>query len=138
MKYILESENISCREYGETASKIVEKMYAIEDSLEFLVEEYGKTLTKELVEAFPHAKVFPAYSYSQIAVDLDNANDEFYIGRTGGNAMEDIHLEVVTKEVAESNDRDMGATSEEDYSLADGVYSYYTKLADTKYYFRFM
>lgn len=138
MKYILECQNITCREYGKVTGKIVEKMYAIEDNLEFLVEEYKNILTKELVEAFPNAKVYPAYTYDQIAVDLDSANDEFYIGRTGSNAMEDVHLEVVTKNIAEANDRDMGATSEEGYSLADGVYSYYTKLGESEYYFRFM
>ena len=138
MKFILECQNMACREYGETVSKIIDKMYAIEDSIEFLVEEYKKILTKEVIEAFPQAKVFPAYSYDQITLDLDNANDEFYIGRTGSNPIEDIHIEVVTEDVAKSNDRDTGATSEEGYSLADGVYSYYTKLEDTKYYFRFM
>ena len=138
MKYIFESDNLACREYGQTVGDIISKMYAIEDSIEFLVEEYKKILTKELVEAFPHAKVFPAHAYDRITVDLDSANDEFYIGTFGSNAQEDIHLEVVTKEIAESNDRDMGAISDEGYSLADGVYSYYTKLADTEYYFRFM
>ena len=138
MKYIFESDNLACREYGQTVGDIMSKMYAIEDSIEFLVEEYKKTLTKELVEAFPHAKAYPARAYDRITVDLDSANDEFYIGTFGSNAQEDIYLEVVTKEVAESNDRDMGADMDEGYSLADGVYSYYTKLADTDYYFRFM
>lgn len=138
MKYILECNNLICREYGETVGNILSKMYAIEDNSEFLIEEYKKILTKELVEAFPNAKVYPAHTYDQIAIDLDSANDEFYIGRIGSNAMEDIHLEVVTKEIAESNDRDMGATSEEGYNLADGVNSYYTKLGNSEYYFRFM
>lgn len=140
MKYIFESDNIACREYGQTAGEILKKMYAIEDNLEFLVKNYKEEfLTEELVKSFPQAKnVYPAYSYDQILVDLDSANDEFYIGRIGSNAQEDIYLEVVTKEIAESNDRDMGADTDEGYSLADRVYSYYTKLADTEYYFRFM
>ena len=132
MKYILECNNLICREYGETVGNILSKMYAIEDNLEFLVDT--------LVEQYPEdkGKVSKHYQYDLVTVDLDSANDEFYIGRIGSNAMEDIHLEVVTKEVAESNDYDMGATSEEDYNLADGVYSYYTKLGDSVYYFRFM
>jgi hypothetical protein len=139
MKYVLESNNLACREYGETVGNILNKMYAIEDSLEFLVKNYKEEfLTEELIKSFPQTKnVFPAYAYDQILVDLDSANDEFYIGRTGGNAQEDIYLEVVTKEIAENNDRDMGATGE-GYNLADGVNSYYTRLADTEYYFRFM
>ena len=139
MKYVIETSNPICREHGEVISNIMEKMYAIADNLEFLIKNYKEEfLTEELMESFPQAKnVFPAYAYDQILVDLDRVNDEFYIGRIGGNPQEDIYLEVVTKKVAESNDRDMGAT-EEGYSLADGVYSYYTKLADTEYYFRFM
>ena len=33
MKFILECQNMACREYGETVSKIIDKMYAIEDSI---------------------------------------------------------------------------------------------------------
>ena len=134
MKYIFESNNIICREYGETAGDILRKMYAIEDNLEFLIDT--------LVEQYPQDKVDKYYMYSQILCDLDSANDEFYIGRIGSNAQEDIYLEVVTKDIAESNDRDflsdLSVEERKQYSLADGVYSYYTKLADTEYYFRFM
>ena len=140
MKYVIETNNPICREHNEVISNIMEKMYAIADSLEFLIKNYKEEfLTEKLIESFPQAKnVFPAHAYDQILVDLDSANDEFYIGRIGGNPQEDIYLEVVTKEIAESNDSDFGATSYEDYNLADGVNSYYTKLADTDYYFRFM
>lgn len=138
MKYIFESDNIACREYGETAGDILRKMYAIEDNLEFLLA----TLVEQSPDNEPLPKPFPSYSYDRILVDLDSANDEFYVGRIGSNAQEDIYLEVVTKEVAESNDRDflsdLSVEERKQYSLADGVYSYYTKLADTEYYFRFM
>ena len=139
MKYVIETNNLLCREHGNTVAEIMEKMYAVANNLEFLIKNYKEEfLTEELIKSFPQAKnVFPAHTYDQILVNSDSANDEFYIGRIGGNAQEDIYLEVVTKEIAESNDRDMGAT-EKGYSLADGVYSYYTKLADTDYYFRFM
>ena len=133
MKYIFESDNIACREYGQVAGDILRKMYAIEDNLEFL--------TTELEKQYPESTVFPYFQYDRILVDLDSANDEFYVGRTGSNTREDIYLEVVTKEIAESNDRDFvsgNMEALENYSLADGVYSYYTKLADTEYYFRFM
>lgn len=136
MKYIFESDNIICREYGETAGEILKKMYAIEDNLKFLLAT--------LVEQYPKdkSKVYPSYTYDQILCVMDSANDEFYIGRTGSNAQEDIYLEVVTKDIAESNDRDFlsDKSKEElkDYYVGDGDYSYYTKLADTEYYFRFM
>lgn len=134
MKYIFESDNIACREYGQTAGDILRKMYAIEDNLEFLIDT--------LVEQYPQGKVDKYYMYSQILCDLDSANDEFYIGRIGSNAQEDIYLEVVTKEVAEGNDRDFLSDKSveelKDYYVGDGDYSYYTKLADTEYYFRFM
>ena len=133
MKYIFESDNIACREYGQTAGDILRKMYVIEDNLEFLV--------KTMKEQYPDSEPFPSYIYDQILVDLDSANDEFYVGLSEPNSAEDIYLEVVTKEIAESNDRDFVSGNIEalkNYSLADGVYSYYTKLADTEYYFRFM
>ena len=136
MKYILECNNLICREYGETVGNILSKMYAIEDNLEFLVDT--------LVEQYPKDKdkVSKHYQYDLVTVDLDSANDEFYIGRVGSNAQEDIYLEVVTKDIAESNDRDflsdLSVEELKSYSLADGINSYYTKLADTEYYFRFM
>ena len=136
MKYIFESDNLACREYGQTAGEILSKMYAIEDNLEFLVNTFKEQYPED------KSKVYPSYTYDQILVDLDSANDEFYVGRIGSNAQEDIYLEVVTKEVAESNDRDflsdLSVEERKQYSLADGVYSCYTKLADTEYYFRFM
>lgn len=134
MKYILESNNIVCREYGETAGDILRKMYAIDDNLEFL--------TAELEKQYPESTVFPYFQYNRISVDLDSANDEFYIGKEASFRMTDIYLEVVTKDIAENNDRDfLSDKSEEelkDYYVGDGDYSYYTKLADTEYYFRFM
>ena len=135
MKFIFETENGFCREHGKTISDIMEKMYVIEDNLEFL--------TKTLIEQYPNEKhkVSKNYSYSQILCDLDSANDEFYIGKAGSNPQEDIYLEVVTKEIAEDNDREfLRDISEEElktYKLGE-VLSYYTKLADTDYYFRFM
>lgn len=136
MKYIFESDNIACREYGQTAGDILRKMYAIEDNLEFLLAT--------LVEQYPEdkSKVYPNYTYDQILCILDSANDEFYINSTRNNSIQDIYLEVVTKDIAESNDRDFFSerTEEEikNYRVGDGYYSYYTKLADTEYYFRFM
>lgn len=136
MKYIFESDNIICREYGQTAGDILRKMYAIDDNLEFLLAT--------LVEQYPEdkSKVYPIYTYDQILCILDSANDEFYINSTGNNSIQDIYLEVVTKDTAEYNDRDfLSDKSEEelkDYYVGDGDYSYYTKLADTEYYFRFM
>ena len=75
----------------------------------------------------------------RVLVDIDVAYDEFYLMHDKDNYLPNScnSVEVVTKEVAEANDKDMDAV-EEGYSLADGVYSYYTKLGDSGYYFRFL
>ena len=136
MKYVIESNNLLCREHGEVVSEIMEKMYAIEDNLDFLSEEYQKQFPNEVTSVL----LYTFSNTNQISVDLCSANDEFYIE----SADNTVFLEVVTKEIAEMNDHDfLSDVSTEDlkkenYEVGDGNYSYYTKLADTDYYFRFM
>lgn len=132
MKYIIENNNLLCREYGTTISEIMEKMYAIEDNLEFLVDTYKKQFPDEIT-----SELFSIIYADQISIDLCNANDEFYVENGNNN----LYLEVVTEEVAEMNDHDfLSNKSVEElktYKVGETL-SYYTKLADTDYYFRFM
>lgn len=83
-----------------------------------------------------------------ILIDLDWAIDEFYIefkepieiskgGYSIPNKSKSIHVEVVTKEVAESNDSDFGVTFEDGYEVG-GANSYYTQIGDTNFYYREM
>jgi hypothetical protein len=83
-----------------------------------------------------------------VLIDLDWAIDEFYIefkepieiskgGYSIPNKSKSIHVEVVTKEVAESNDSDFGVTFEDGYEVG-GANSYYTQIGDTNFYYREM
>jgi hypothetical protein len=79
----------------------------------------------------------------ELQCDLDNAYDEFYL-LYNNQYLDNIccHIEVVTPEVAEENDREWlrdSAYTDEDrasYKLCE-VMSDYSKLSD-KYYFKFM
>lgn len=132
MKYIIENNNLLCREHGTTISEIMEKMYAIEDNIEFIVGEYIRQFPKEVTP-----QLFSVLHADQISVDICSANDEFYIE----NGAEFLYLEVVSKEIAEMNDHDfLSNKSVEElktYKVGETL-SYYTKLTDTDYYFRFM
>ena len=127
MKFIIECEHNYCRANEKELSEIFSKMYAIEDNLEFI----ARTLLKQYPNDPALGKI------DNIALDLDNSNDEFYLQSDIFNSS--AHLEVVTADIAESNDRDFLDDDEQDkYSLEKGILSIYTKLADTNYYFRFM
>ena len=135
MKYIIETNNLLCRERGDSIAEIMEKMYALEDNIEFIVEEYKKQFPKEVTP-----QLLSVLHADQISVDTCSANDEFYIEQ----GAEYLYLEVETEEIAQLNDNDFLSDvsvedlKKENYHLGDGNYSYYTKLADTNYYFRFM
>ena len=76
----------------------------------------------------------------RILVDIDMAYDEFYLMHDKDNFLPNScnSVEVVTKEVAKSNDRDMDATEDkENYKVGEGL-SYYRELGDSGYYFRFL
>ena len=136
--------------------------YSREDLIE--VEEKFKVLNENIYNMVFHK---PTYSdknmliseetyligelntkVTDIVVDLDWAIDEFYIefeepieiskgGYSIPNKSTSIHIEVVTKEVAEMNDDDFEATSEDDYEVG-GTNSYYTQIGDTNFYYREM
>jgi hypothetical protein len=138
MKYVFETENAFCREQDDkTIAEMLKKMYAIEDNLDFLCEEYQRQFPNEV-----SSTVLNIFRGDTILVDMDSANDEFLISK--GNTSLSVCLEVVTKQIAEDNDHDflsdvsIQELIENKYKVGDGNYSYYTKLSDTGYYFRFM
>ena len=78
----------------------------------------------------------------RVLVDIDWAYDEFYLMHDKDKFLPNscYSVEVVTKEVAGSNDRDMDAVGDEDeknYKVGE-ILSYYRKLGDSGYYFRFL
>lgn len=74
-----------------------------------------------------------------IELDTSWAMDEFLFRYADDSILPNscCSIEVVTKEVAEGNDKDFDATTEEDYKVGEGL-SYYRKLGDSGYYFRFL
>ena len=95
----------------------------------------GKPLNEQYMQ---DSKEIP--STKRVLVDIDCAYDEFYLMHDKDNFLPNScnSVEVVTKEVAESNDRDMDATEdEENYKVGEGL-SYYRGLGDSGYYFRFL
>ena len=83
------------------------------------------------------------YNVDEVQCDLDNAFDEFYLLSNDKYLPNTCcHIEVVTPEVAEENDKvwlnDINYTDEDRASYRLGeVMSDYSKL-DDKYYFKFM
>jgi len=78
----------------------------------------------------------------RVLVGIDMAYDEFYLMYDKDKFLPNscCSVEVVTKEVAESNDKDMDAVGDEDkknYKVGE-ILSYYRKLGDSGYYFRFL
>ena len=73
-----------------------------------------------------------------IELDTSWAMDEFLFRYADDSILPNscCSIEVVTKEVAEDNDKDFDAT-EEGYKVGEGL-SYYRKLGDSGYYFRFL
>ena len=84
-------------------------------------------------------KIIPTSKVEEITVNLDTDIEEFYVQTT--YLEEDLHIEVVTKEVAEANDKDF-LRSEYYELINNGGYevgddnSYYTQIADTDFYYR--
>ena len=82
------------------------------------------------------------WQINKVAVDLCQAVDEFYL--EDENSSESIYVEVVTEEVAISNDMDflMGADGfkKEEYRLGEdwSYYLYLGKSATNEYYYRLM
>ena len=127
-------------EKQELFGEIALKMYAIRDNIKFIYETLEKQYPKDEVLKENGVDNL-AYNTQNIVVDLENANDEFYLEHENGT--EYVTVEVVTREVAEENDReflrDIHYTEEDRDSYVLGeVMSDYTKLGGTEYYFKFM
>lgn len=113
---------------------ILEKQ-AYQEGKETQAEIDGKPMNEQWIQ---DSKEIP--NTKRILIDIDCAYDEFYLMHDKDNLLPNScnSVEVVTKEVAESNDRDMDATEdEENYKVGEGL-SYYRELGDSGYYFRFM
>ena len=114
-----------------------EKFAVIEENITSI--EFHETIYDNGIIAGENTFTIPLKDYlEEITVDLDNAIDEFYIT---SSYTKDIPIEVVTKEVAEANDKDL--LGSEYYELKkNGGYtvgddnSYYTQIADTNFYYR--
>ena len=113
---------------------VLEKQ-AYQEGKETQAEIDGKPMNEQWIQ---DSKEIP--NTKRILIDIDCAYDEFYLMHDRDNLLPNScnSVEVVTKEVAESNDRDMDATEdEENYKVGEGL-SYYRELGDSGYYFRFM
>lgn len=71
---------------------------------------------------------------NRIEVDLSNQYDEFWI--IDANEKPIAYIEVVTKLVAKCNDQEFLSDKELSNYEVGKVNSYYTRLADTNYYYR--
>ena len=97
----------------------------------------GKPLNEQFMQ---DSKEIP--NTRRVLIDIDMAYDEFYLMYDKDKSLPGscCSIEVVTKEVAESNDKDMDAVGDEDeknYKVGE-ILSYYRKLGDSGYYFRFL
>ena len=124
--------------FGEISLKMYQVKHNIRFILDTLKEQYPNT--PEIIEAHDKGEVEPYLE--RIVVDLSNASDEFYVESKDGKYI--IPIEVVTKEVAEENDRELLSYYSEhleqdknDYKLGE-VLSDYTRLGKTEYYFKFL
>ena len=152
-KKIFENENPLCdikNESKETIDRISESMEAIETyfhDMEITAQQFDKDnmLQSECVIGISKN------SLETITVNLDCANDEFYLGLKTPvlrqmfdkepKYEDNILIEVVTEEVAKSNDHDFLSSEELESYEVGGTNSYYKKLGEvngTTYYYREM
>ena len=124
--------------FGEISLKMYQIKHNIRFILDTLKEQYPNT--PSIIEAHNRGEVEPYIE--RIVVDLSNASDEFYIESEDKNYI--IPIEVVTKEVAEENDKELlnyysqcSKKDKSEYKLGE-VLSDYTKLGKTEYYFKFL
>lgn len=114
---------------------VLEKQ-AYQEGKETQAEINGKPMNNRYMQ---ESKEIP--KTKRILVDVDTAYDEFILMYNKDKTLPNscYYVEVVTKEVAEYNDRDMGEDieDEENYKVGECL-SYYRKLGDSGYYFRFM
>lgn len=115
-------------------AEIANKMQAIELSF------------NDLINDIPELKKFDILEDYTIEANLSDQYDEFFIVGKINNEEKNIFLEVVTREVAISNDKELLSMSgsgytkseiENDYEVG-GVLSGYKKLGNTNYFYREM
>lgn len=115
-------------------AEIANKMQAIELSF------------NDLLNDIPELKKFDIFEDYTIEADLSDQYDEFFIAGKINDEEKSIFLEVVTREVAISNDKELLSMSgsgytkseiENDYEVG-GVLSDYKKLGNTNYFYREM
>ena len=98
----------------------------------------GKPLNKQYMK---DSKEIP--NTRRVLIDIDMAYDEFYLMYDKDKFLPNscCSAEVVPKEVAESNDKDfnydLSAEDKKNYKVGE-ILSYYRKLGDSGYYFRFL
>lgn len=115
-------------------AEIANKMQAIELSF------------NDLINNIPELKKFDNFEDYTIEANLSDQYDEFFIAGKINDEEKNIFLEVVTREVAISNDKELllmsgsGYTKSEienDYEVG-GLLSGYKKLGNTNYFYREM
>lgn len=115
-------------------SEIANKMQAIELSF------------NDLINDIPEIKKFDNFEDYTIEANLSDQYDEFFITGKINDEEKNIFLEVVTREVAISNDKELLSMSgsgytkneiENDYEVGE-VLSGYKKLGNTNYFYREM
>lgn len=115
-------------------AEIANKMQAIELSF------------NDLINDIPELKKFDNLEDYTIEANLSDQYDEFFIVGKINDEEKNIHLEVVTREVAISNDKELLSMSgsgytkgeiESDYEVG-GALSGYKKLGNTNYFYREM
>lgn len=115
-------------------AEIANKMQAIELSF------------NDLINDIPELKKFDSFEDYTIEANLSDQYDEFFIAGKINDEEKNIFLEVVTREVAISNDKELLSMSgsghtkseiENDYE-AGGALSGYKKLGNTNYFYREM
>lgn len=104
-------------------AEIANKMQAIELSF------------NDLINDIPELKKFDNFEGYTIEANLSDQYDEFFIAGKINDEEENIFLEVVTREVAISNDKELLSMS--NYEVG-GALSGYKKLGNTNYFYREM
>ena len=155
MRIVLDYKSCPPSSYGKGfMEELYKKVEAIEENIEtmtFIEQTFDDNNmlvnTEEYTLTDKKAKVLA------VELDLDCAGDEMYLALDteiehikGGNGIKNftdaLYIEVVTKEVAESNDRDLldgeyNDLVESGYEVGDDN-SYYKQIGNTEFYYREM
>lgn len=115
-------------------AEIANKMQAIELSF------------NDLINNIPELKKFDNFEDYTIEANLSDQYDEFFIAGKINDEEKNIFLEVVTREVAISNDKELLSMSGSGYTKSEikndyevgGALSDYKKLGNTNYFYREM